>query len=170
MGKFIVATFITAWGRPINTLTSILLTGSTRATAKEALSYTGPNQVLFDYLGNPVPPPANLDAAYTKEGMIQALQTAVQQAGITLTKLEIDDSEFPFLVGVVFAGNGDKEKLMEQIEKLPAYKSSGGVGGELTYSMNIVPYSAFPREAGDRIYHRMMLREAVLFDRINAQK
>ena len=51
-------------------------------------------------------------------------------AGISLTKLEIDDSEFPFLVGVVFADPGDKEKFKEQIGKAAAYSFSGGVGGE----------------------------------------
>ena len=68
---------------------------------RESVSFTGPNQVLFNYLGNPVAPPANLDAAYTKEGLTHAMQVAAQNAGISLVKIEIDDSEFPFLVGVV---------------------------------------------------------------------
>jgi len=74
---------------------------------------TGPNQVMFDYLGNPVAPPANTDVAYTKEGLASAMQDAAQAANITLTKVEIDDSEFPFLVGVVCAGKGDMAKLKD---------------------------------------------------------
>jgi hypothetical protein len=70
-----------------------------------------------------------MNTAYSKEGLIQAMQAAAQSAGISLVKLEIDDSEFPFLVGVVFAKPVDKEKLKEQLGKVPAYALSGGVGG-----------------------------------------
>jgi hypothetical protein len=132
----------------------------------EQTSNTGPNQVLFDYLGNPVAPPSNMDPAYSKEGLISAVETAAQNVGISLVKVEIDDSEFPFLVGVVFAKPGDKEKLKAQIVKSGAYSSTGGVGGDTTYAMNIVPYVAFPKESSQRIYRRMMLRESILHERI----
>ena len=39
------------------------------------------------------------------------MQAAAQNAGISLAKLEIDDSEFPFLVGVVFTATGEWQKL-----------------------------------------------------------
>ena len=130
------------------------------------VSTDGPNQVLFNYLGNPVPPPPNMDSAYTKEGLTQAMQTAAQSAGITLAKLEIDDSEFPFLVGVAFANPADKAKLIEQIRGMTSYSTSGSVGGEATYAVNIVPYNAYPPDAAQRIHRRMMLREAVLYDKI----
>ena len=137
---------------------------------REPVSATGPNQVLFEYLGNPVAPPENLDAAYTREGLTHAMQAAAQNAGISLVKLEIDDSVFPFLVGVVVANRGDMEKLKEQIRTMTAYNYTGDVGGNTRYAMNLVPNSAFPAEANQRIYHRMMLREAVLFDKINGRK
>jgi hypothetical protein len=137
---------------------------------REPVSSTGPNQVLFDYLGNPVAPPENLDVSYTKEGLTHAMQAAAQNAGISLVKLEIDDSEFPFLVGVVVANRGDMEKLKEQIRKVAAYNYTGGVGGNTSYAMNLVPYSAFPTEAKQRIYHRMTLREVMLSDKINGIK
>lgn len=139
------------------------------SASHEEVSFTGPNKVLFDYLGNPVPPPSSMDPAYTKEGLTSAMQTAAQSAGISLVALEIDDSEFPFLVGVVFADSGDKEKLKEQIGKVAAYAFSGGVGGDISYAMNLVPYKAFPRDSGQRIYRRMMLREAVLYDKITTR-
>jgi hypothetical protein len=131
---------------------------------------TGPNQVLFDYLGDPVSPPAKMDAAYTKQGLISAMQDAAQAANITLTKVEVDDSEFPFLVGVVCANRGDLEKLKEQIRKMTTYNYTGGVGGDTRMVMNLVPYSAFPTDASQRIYHRMMLREAILSDKINGHQ
>lgn len=126
---------------------------------------TGPNQVLFDYLGDPVPPPAQMGAAYTKEGLTSALQSAAQTANISLTRIEVDDSEFPFLVGVVCANKGDMEKLKEQIRKMADYDYSGGVGDGTSMAMNLVPYRAFPRDARQRIQHRMTLREAILWDR-----
>jgi hypothetical protein len=131
---------------------------------------TGPNQVLFDYLGNPVAPPANMDAAYTKEGLTSAMQEAAQAANITLTKVEVDDSEFPFLVGVISANKGDVEKLKAQIRKMAIYNYSGGVGGDTRLVMNLVPYKAFPTDAYERIQRRMMLRAAVFYDKITGHR
>jgi hypothetical protein len=130
----------------------------------------GPNQILFDYLGNPVSPPANMDAAFTKEGLTSAVQDAAQAANISLTKVVVDDSEFPFLVGVVCENKGDMEKLKEQIRKNAVYNYSGGVGGDGRMVMNLVPHSAFPTDAGQRIYRRMMLREEVLSDQIRGHQ
>jgi hypothetical protein len=132
------------------------------------LNLTGPNQVLFEYLGNPVEPPAKLNPAYSKEGLTKTIESAAQTAAISLRRLEIDDSEFPFLVGVV-CGSGQADKLKAQIRTLTEYTFAGGVGGDTSYAMNIVPYPAFPPHAGQRIYRRMLLREAVLLDKINAQ-
>lgn len=135
-------------------------------TTWETLFAGGPNQVLFQYLGNPVPVPSDMAAAYTKKGLTQAMQAAAQNTGISLVKLEIDDSEYPFLIGVTFAKETDKEKLLKQIRANSAYALSGGVGGETYYAMNIVPHRAFPQDASQRIYRRMTLREAVLCDKI----
>lgn len=131
---------------------------------------TGPNQALYAYLGNPVPPPANLDPAYTKDGLTRAMQTAAQNAGVTLVKLEIDDSEFPCLVGMICAKRGDWSKMKEQFRALPAYEFKGGIGGDDRQAMNLVPYNAYPPGASQRIYHRQMLREAVLYDRLNQER
>lgn len=139
-----------------------------QAATSDAASTNSPNQALFEYLGNPVQPPADMNAAYTKEGLTQAVQSAAQAAGISLVNLQVDDSEFPFLVGVTFAKKGDEEKLKEQIFANAAYASSGGVGGDFSCAMNIVPSSAFPDGTRRSIYHRMTLREAVLCDKLTA--
>ena len=108
-----------------------------------------------------------MDAAHTKEGLTRAMQVAAQAAGISLAKLEIDDSEFPFLVGVVFTEKGDRQKLNDEIGKMAAYNYTGGVGGEDSRTMNLVPSSAFPTEARKRIYHRMRLSEEIFYNRLN---
>jgi hypothetical protein len=130
-------------------------------------SAAGVNQALFDYLGNPVAPPENLDVAYTKGGLTHAMQTAAKNAGISLVKLEVDDSEFPCLVGVVCANRGEMEKLKDQIRTMPEYNYTGGVGGRESYAMNLVPYTVFPPGSSQRVDHRMMLREEILSDKIN---
>ena len=128
------------------------------------------NQALYNYLGDPVAPPAGMDTAYTKQGLTSAMQDAAQAANVTLTRVEVDDSEFPFLVGVVCANKGDMEKLKEQIRKMDVYNYTGGVGGDTTMVMDLVPYRAFPADAHQRIYHRMMLREEMLSDKISGRR
>ena len=133
------------------------------------VSLSGPNQVLLEYLGNPVEPSANLDARYTKEGLINAIHLAARNAGITLKKVAIDDSEYPFLVGVIYGGP-DFPKLKDQIKKLDGYAYNGGTGSDTCNAFNIVPYEAYPPEASQRIYHRLMLRQQVFYDQLSAQK
>ena len=111
--------------------------------------------------------PAGMDAAYTKQGLTSAMQDAAQTANVKLTRVVVDDSEFPFLVGVVCADKGDMEKLKDQIRKIAVYNYTGGVGDGTTMVMNLVPHSAFPADA-QRIYHRAMLREAMLYDSITS--
>jgi hypothetical protein len=130
---------------------------------------TGPNQALFDYLGDPVAPPAQMDAAYSKPGLTSAMEEAAQAANITLTKIEIEDSEFPFLIGVECAQKGDMQKLKEQIHKLAAYDYGGGTSGDNWMVMNLVPPRAFPPAASQRIFHRTMLREAIFYDKLSGR-
>jgi hypothetical protein len=127
---------------------------------------SGPNQALYDYLGNPVAPPASIDAAYTKEGLTSAVQDASQAATVSLTQVEIDDSEFPFLIGVVCANKGDIGKLGAQLRKEAGYNYSGGISGDGASVMDITPYSAYPTSARQQIHHRLMLREALFYDKM----
>jgi hypothetical protein len=140
------------------------------------VSASGPNQVLLEYLGNPVEPPANMDARYTKEGLLVAVQLAARDAGIKIKKMMIDDSEYPFLLGVVCAGS-DAVKLKAQFKKMDGYGYSGSVGNDVNRDgsdtcnvFSIVPYSAHPRDARRQIDHRLMLRQQVFYDRINGQE
>jgi hypothetical protein len=129
-------------------------------------SLTGPNQALLEYLGDPVEPPADMSAAYSKDGLIKAIQTAARNAGITLRRVEIDDSEFPFLVGVI-CKEGDYSKLTDQLRKMDGYEYNGSVGSHTHNAMNVVPYRVFPPALGERIGHRSGLRMQVLCDRIS---
>ena len=137
---------------------------------------SGPNRALIEYLGNPVEPPTNIDARYTKEGLTSAIQSAAQNAGITVKKVAIDDSEFPLLIGVVCSGS-DASKLKAQIKKMDGYEYSGSMGNDVNSDgsdtcnvFSIVPYNAYPEGTKQQIYRRLWLRQQVFFDRINGQK
>jgi len=128
------------------------------------------NQAMFDFLGSPVLPPPNLDFAYTKQGLINAVQSAAQSANITLAKVVIDDSEFPCLVGVLFQNKGDDEKLKGELRKLADYNYSGSVSGDGAAAMNIIPYNSYPADARQSILNRRQVREAMLYQKITAQQ
>jgi len=140
----------------------------TGGSSEKAVSASGPNQVLLEYLGSPVEPPANMDAKYTKDGLINAIQLAARNAGITLKTVVIEDSEYPFLVGVVSSGS-DFAKLKDQIKKLDGYEYNGSIGSDTCNVFNIVPYRAYPPGTSQRINHRAWLREQVFFDKLNVQ-
>jgi hypothetical protein len=124
------------------------------------------NQTIYDYLGEPVTPPQNLDAAYTREGLTNAIQAAAQNAAVAVQRVEIDDSEFPFLIGVTAATEDDYQKLIEQLKKTPGYEYGGSVGGSGRHAFSLTPYNAFPSEYAQRISHRLTLRMQIFCDRI----
>jgi hypothetical protein len=138
---------------------------TTGATTGGPVSLTGPNRALLEYLGDPVEPPADLNAAYSKDGLIKAVQTAARHASISLKRVEVDDSEFPFLVGVI-CKEGDWEKLKVQFRKMDGYEYNGSVGGKTHNAFNLVPYRVCPSEVFERISHRTGLRMQILCDKI----
>lgn len=153
--------------------------GSTATAAADATSST-----LAAYLGEPVPPPANLDPAYTKEGLLNAIQQAAQLANIPLQKVEIETSEFPYLVGVIYDTGADSqqststrektkvefETLAAQIKNIPGYKYSSSVGGAGKYAYDITPIESFvPSETRGRIERRTLLRLKKFSEQLGAR-
>jgi hypothetical protein len=140
---------------------------SAAAATDAPVSVTGPNQVLFEYLGDPVPAPADMDPAYSREGLVNAIETAARNAGITVKRIEIEDSEYPFLVGTV-CKEGEFQKLTDQLRKLPGYSYNGCISSSTHAAFNIVPYRAYPPQLSQRIGHRTGLRSQVFMDKIRA--
>jgi hypothetical protein len=126
------------------------------------------NKALYDFLGQPVAPPEDLNPMYTKEGLTNAVQLAAKKAGVSLKKVEIDDSEFPFLVGVV-CNSGDCDKLNEPLGKLPGYIYGGSTSSGTIKAMNITPRLVYPQQDRDRIERRLMVRMQVLYYKILAE-
>src|SRR5205085_9199384 len=97
-------------------------------TAGEYQPLSDPNQALSEYLGKAVEPPANLDPRYTRDGLSNAMVSAPEKANVP-ARVEIDDSEFPFLVGVL-CSRPSYTRLMEELKKMDGYADQGSVGNE----------------------------------------
>ncbi len=143
------------------------------------------SSALIAYLGEPVPPPANLDPAFNKEGLLNAIQQASQLAGVPIKKVEIDTSEFPFLVGLVLDDTADfdhssttRERVKGHIDRFAAqfknmppyeYRGSSG-GGRGVYAYNITPFDRIVSpEARDRIDRRTMVRLQMFSQQLGAR-
>lgn len=123
---------------------------------------------LITYLGDSVPAPANIDPAYTKEGLIDAIRRAAQAAGVSVKRVEIETSEFPFIAGVVCESDAEFEKIKAQFRTMHNYQYGGATSSHGTYAFNITPYQAYPSEAGQRISRRTILRQQMFFDQLNS--
>lgn len=141
-----------------------------RSAGGAALMQPDPTtEALVAYLGEAVPPPVNIDPAYSKEGLLGAIHQAAQLAGVSLKKLEIDTSEFPFLAGVMCENEADFEKLKTQLKNLPGYDYAGGTGSHGGCAFNLTPYRSYPSDAGQRISRRSMLRTQLFFHQLAAR-
>jgi RNA polymerase sigma factor (sigma-70 family) len=127
------------------------------------------SDTLVEYLGAAVAPPANLELAYTKDGLLNAVQLAARNAGISLKQVQADDSEFPCLLGVVSA-RGDWEKLKSELKKMTGYEYYGAVGSDTRNAFSITPPRAFPPGSTQTIFRRTNVRMAILADQLNEQE
>jgi RNA polymerase sigma factor (sigma-70 family) len=150
------------------------LKDASASTAKTAVAMRGSSQstndfrnlAILDFLGNPVPPPANLDAAYTKEGLMNAIQTAAQMANVSVERVEIDDSEFPYLVAVTVDNKADREALESKIKGMNQYVYSGGISSDTTTVFNMTPGNQFPVGTGSVVGSRLMVRQMMIMNKI----
>jgi hypothetical protein len=136
--------------------------------ASRSNNSSGANQSLHEYLGDPVPPPPGLDAKYTTDDLSNAVERAASKAGLLLTRVVIDDSEFPGLIAIVIPDmpRGNIDKINDQISAMAGYEYDGSISSSTCKVFNMVPWRAFPSNAVQRIHHRLGLREQVLYDRV----
>jgi len=124
------------------------------------------NAAIMAYLGEPVPPPAELDPKYTSEGLIAACKAVFAKLGLELNKLAVDDTEFPFLAYGVVSGSHDLQGMPSALRALPGYAYGGSVVGRkngMTYfSFNMMPHDQYPRPQREAIQRRLMIRLQML--------
>ena len=124
---------------------------------------------LVQYLGAAVQAPANLEAAYTKEGLLDAINAAASKAAVSIKHVQVDDSEFPYLLGVVVSASTDWEKLKAQLRNLDGYEYHGAVGNDTRNAFSITPARTFPPGTDEYLHRRMTIRMQVLADQLNVQ-
>ncbi len=127
------------------------------------------NRALLAYLGNPVSPPANMDSRYNKDNLLKTFTTVCQNADFVVTKLAVDDSEFPFLVYGTLAGNRPLPKA-PVFEEQKGYTRGGCIRGSFGdgasyFAVNMVPDSEFPSDKEQACHRRLMLRLQMLADK-----
>jgi len=135
-----------------------------RVTADSSDSNVDP---LAQYIGSGVAAPVNLDPAYSKQGLAGAVQAAADKAGITLKKIAVDDSEFPYLLGIT-SEPGDWEKLKAQFKTLNGYEYYGSVGDDTSHTFSMTPSRAYPAGTSQNISRRMTLRMQAFYNKFAA--
>jgi hypothetical protein len=127
------------------------------------------NRALLAYLGNPVPAPSDMDPRYNKANLLKAFTALCKRADLVITKLSVDDSEFPFLLYGTLDG---RHKLPESpvFEEQKGYTYGGSVRGSTgeggTYfAVNMVPHDQYPADQEKACNRRLMLRLQMLADK-----
>jgi len=124
------------------------------------------NAAIMKYLGEPVPPPSDLDPKYTAEGLIAAWKTTCTKLGFELDRLAVDDTEFPFLLFGTISGNHDFQALPATLRAMPGYAYGGSVvgrnNGTTYFSVNLMPYDQFSPAQREAIQRRLMIRLQML--------
>jgi hypothetical protein len=128
------------------------------------------NEPLLRYLGDPVPADVNTNPAFTKPGLTVAVRKAADSAGIEIKSLEIDDSEFPPLIGIKCNSAEDLEKLQQQLRNLPGYQYGGSTSSQAAAAFSLVPYESVPDSMRDRVMHRVMVRRSMFFDSLASRQ
>ena len=137
------------------------------AAGEKASAFTNDsNLAILAYLGNPVPPPADLDAKYNRTNLRAAFTALSKKADLRVKTLEVDESEFPFLAYGVLAGKCDFRVLENGLREMKGYDYGGSVvghtgQGSTYFALNMVPHEQYPN---DRCNRRLMIRLQMLAD------
>ncbi len=143
-------------------------TGPSASRDGNAVSVEGANAILLDYLGNPVATPPNLDPAYSAAGLREAMTAAAKAAGVSVRRVEVDESEFPFMIYAT-GNDADFARLKTQFGKMKNYAYYGSVGGIEGHTFTLVPSTVWPAEAHERIFRRASLRMQVFYSSMSGK-
>jgi len=133
--------------------------------APEASTVVSGNSTIAAYLGAPVSAPVGLDHMYSPEEISAVFCDLAETLGIKVDKLEVDTTEFPFVIhGRVksTAGGSFLEKINSEWT-IPGYTYGGSVTGSTIdgstyFALNIIPSSAYPPGQAEVIGRRLMIR------------
>ena len=133
------------------------------------------NRLIMDYLGDPVRPPSPLSEAYSPANLLAAFTAVARKRGVEIKKLEVDDSEFPYLLSGILAGKPDFGPLETDLRQMKGYDYGGSVvggadDGSTYFSMNIIPHNQYPPGQITACSRRLMVRLQMLSDAIREAK
>ena len=124
------------------------------------------NLAIVAYLGSPVPAPLPLDPRYSADGLSAALRQLCAKLGCTVESLEVDTTEYPYLVMGVVTGPRFREEMRNALNALPgyAYVSSSALrqNDRTFFALNMIPAKAYPPEKITAIQRRMTVRLQML--------
>lgn len=127
------------------------------------------NRALMAYFGEPVPRPDHMNLCYDREHLLKAFSNLCQNAGLVVTRLAVDDSEFPFLIyGTLDGAHSLPEKSVFEMQK--GYTYGGSVRGSTSegstyFAVNMVPPSEYPAGREEACYRRLLIRLEMLADK-----
>jgi hypothetical protein len=92
-------------------------------------------------------PPASegkIDAKYTAEGLKDAFRELCKKLGYRIVRLEVDQSQFPFVLHGVLAGRCDYREIRDTVKQIPGYVYVGSVtsstrDGSTCFALNMTP-------------------------------
>jgi hypothetical protein len=127
------------------------------------------NFAIMAYLGEPVPAPAGLDPRYSPAGLRSAFADLGQRLRLTVDRLEVDDSEFPFAIYGLIAGRCDYHALADGVNAMDGYAYGGSVTGDTRegatyFAISITPDRLFPQGRVMDCSRRLMVRLQMLAD------
>jgi len=142
---------------------------SAAARNGETSAPTTANREIMAFLGDPVLPPAGLDKRYTPTNLKVAFTDLCRRLGLTVERLEVDESEFPYVIYGLLAGQCDYHVIADGIRELNGYSYGGSVSGSTQaggtyFSLNAIPETQFPRGRLEDCNRRLMVRLQMLAD------
>jgi hypothetical protein len=93
---------------------------------------------------------APVDARYTAEGLKRAFSELCARLDYKPLRVEVDESESPYIVYGVLEGRGDYKAMRDALHSMPGYAYSGSVvasnrdGSRTVFALNMVPRDGTP--------------------------
>ena len=104
---------------------------------------------------------ATVDERYTPAGLRQTFAALCKTLGYRARVVEVDQSEFPYLLYGVIEGHCDYREIREALSSMSGYAYQSCVtavrrdGSMTVFSLNMIPYQRIGDERADRIMERL---------------
>jgi hypothetical protein len=113
-----------------------------------------------------------LDPRYTPANLKAAFNSLTPKLGLTVQRLEVDESEFPYVLFGLVAGRCDYHALADGFRHMEGYYYGGSVtgtalGGGTNFAIDIIPEGQLPKDRAVDCSRRLMIRLEMLADSVS---